>query len=158
VNYAPGDQSRPIHPTKQISGSDLKHSKHSPSHLTRSVNGIFIHVIDSRNIVHRGQEARVIVTEIFGLCAGAFLARHFRALILVPASLTAVASIAIAALITTQGPPQTFLEALSAALAIQIGYFCSVLVKHSVPDPDEANLKVVWPTRVTNPDQSQPGG
>jgi len=100
----------------------------------------------------------MIVAEIFGLCAGAFLARRFRALILVPASLTAATSIAIVALITAQGAPQTFLEALSAVLAIQIGYFCSLLIKHSVPDPDEANLKVVWPTRVTNPDQSQLGG
>jgi hypothetical protein len=89
----------------------------------------------------------MIVVGIIGLCVGAILAQHFRALIIVPTSLVGVVFAASAALIGAHGASQILLETLSAAAALQIGYFFGLSVRPVAADPREATqFNTVWPS------------
>ena len=86
----------------------------------------------------------MILAGIVGLCLGAILARHFRALILVPSSLAAIGGVAIVSLAFGQGGAQILLYTASVSIALQIGYFFGLLPKHAVADPPKAQMHTAW--------------
>jgi membrane protein DedA with SNARE-associated domain len=87
----------------------------------------------------------MILAVIVGLCAGAFLAQHFRALIIVPASLVAVAFGVCIALIGAHGGAQIAIQTIAATGALQIGYFIGLLIRPVAADPQKAQLNTALP-------------
>jgi len=81
----------------------------------------------------------MILAVIVGLC-GAILAQHYRAMILIPATLMTVAFAASAGALGMHGGSQTLLEALSVVGALQIGYFFGLVIKPVVAGRRKAQL------------------
>jgi len=81
------------------------------------------------------KEGRVAPAVLVGLIVGGALAQHFRALALVPSSLTSALVIAFASLFVPQGTAAFLLDALAIAAALQIGYFVGLLAKPLAADP-----------------------
>ena len=88
--------------------------------------------------------AAMILAAIGGFCFGALLARQFRALILLPVSLCAIAFISAPMLGSSQGLLWGLLEGSALSAAMQTGYFFGLFALHTVSRPQEAKLKAIW--------------
>jgi hypothetical protein len=71
----------------------------------------------------------MVVAAALGLAAGILLAQYFRALILVPMTVLALAATAFSETINGQSPLRTILTSLFVALALQLGFVCWVFLK-----------------------------
>ena len=85
----------------------------------------------------------MILAAIGGFCFGALLARHFRALILLPVSLVAILLVTENLVGSSPSVASRLIEGLALAAALQTGYFFG-LFRHAAPQPGKTELNTVW--------------
>jgi len=87
------------------------------------------------------------IVEFVGLCVGALLAQHFRALILAPSAIVLVASAAAGELIAGRGFVDVALASAGAACALQFGYLLGVIARSFAANRKEARASATLRSR-----------
>ncbi len=80
------------------------------------------------------------IAEFVGLCVGASLALHFRALILAPSAIVLAAFASAGELIAGRGIVEAALAGVAAVCTLQVGYLLGVIARSFAANRKEARV------------------